>query len=427
MQTPHPPDRFAPQECFRLRRVVVVGASARAAAASALAAGYEVAAVDRFGDADLRASVTAWRRWDADRPLHEPLAEVLATDLGTPTAVVLAGGTEAYPDQLAAAAQRLRSPRVRFLMPAQTQLAAAQDPARLGEIAAQGGVAYPSSRPLPSWPQASGRAETLPGRWLVKRRGGCGGLGVADWLPRDPACPDDARSYLQKYVAGVLLGASYCADDAATHLLGVCRGRVAGGAAAPFRYAGSIGPLRLEHSLRDRLQALGEAVSETLGLRGLFGVDLICSKGSLHLLEVNPRYCASMELLETAGRSCVGLHCQAALGDTMDPTPWEHRDAGVRCKRIVYARSHQTWDDRCGAVLHRYLKAHAGDASLTAVCDIPTIGTDLPALAPMFSILTRGPTPSEAYRQAIKHERSLRASHRPQGARPRFSPSAAGR
>jgi len=45
-------------------------------------------------------------------------------------------------------------------------------------------------------------------------------------------------------------------------------------------------------------------------LRGLFGLDLIRGQDGLWLIEVNPRYTASMELLEgLSGRSFVAEHC----------------------------------------------------------------------------------------------------------------------
>ena len=45
---------------------------------------------------------------------------------------------------------------------------------------------------------------------------------------------------------------------------------------------------------------IGEVISGEFGLRGLFGVDAIKRQDSIYPVEANPRYTASVEVLELA-------------------------------------------------------------------------------------------------------------------------------
>ncbi len=73
-----------------------------------------------------------------------------------------------------------------------------------------------------------------------------------------------------------------------------------------FRYCGSllaserapVFPRQAE--LLVRATALADAVTEAFGLRGLNGLDFVARDGVPLPIEVNPRYSASMELVERA-------------------------------------------------------------------------------------------------------------------------------
>src|SRR5262249_25634739 len=60
------------------------------------------------------------------------------------------------------------------------------------------------------------------------------------------------------------------------------------------------------------LDAIGRLLVKSLGLRGLFGVDFVLEGGRPWVVEVNPRYTASVEILELAGhRSFLREHAAA--------------------------------------------------------------------------------------------------------------------
>src|SRR5207249_9264748 len=68
--------------------------------------------------------------------------------------------------------------------------------------------------------------------------------------------------------------------------------------AAPFHYCGSIGPLPLSESLWRKFWRIGTVLAKAFRLRGLFGVDCVLRDGIPWPVEVNPRYPASVEVLE---------------------------------------------------------------------------------------------------------------------------------
>ena len=74
--------------------------------------------------------------------------------------------------------------------------------------------------------------------------------------------------------------------------------------AGRFCYCGSIGPLALNTGLLQAFCQMGTILAKAFHLRGVFGVDCIVREGVPWPVQVNPRYTASVEVLEYAlGRS----------------------------------------------------------------------------------------------------------------------------
>ena len=69
---------------------------------------------------------------------------------------------------------------------------------------------------------------------------------------------------------------------------------------APFAYRGSVGPWPIEFQERQSLETIGRILAEDFGLRGLIGLDFISAAEGPIPIEINPRYTASTEVLELA-------------------------------------------------------------------------------------------------------------------------------
>ncbi len=143
---------------------------------------------------------------------------------------------------------------------------------------------------------------TVPaqGRWLVKPRASAGGRNIAFWDGKSQKKPGPV--FYQEFLEGEPCAAVYVGANGGAKLLGVTRQLVGEDwlQAAPFHYCGSIGPLPLNDTLAARFKRLGTVLAAGFGLQGLFDVDCILRDDLPYPVEVNPRYTASVEVLERA-------------------------------------------------------------------------------------------------------------------------------
>lgn len=314
------------------RNVLIVGASVRGLAESATTAGVGVLAVDAYGDLDLlaRAPTIALRR---DLGVEWSPARAVAAAAGLAcSSVAYVSNLDNYPHWLA----RLSAGR-RLLGNSPEAIRRVRDPVRLARELARRGLAAPRAR-LDA-PLRGGRGHT----WLLKPRRSGGGRGVRTWRPGERL---SRGAYLQELVDGVPGSITFVADGRRAVLLGLSRQLVGeavfGGSG--FRYCGSLlcgGPESLFPQETDLAVAAGElatAVTEAFGLRGVNGIDFVARDGVPWPIEVNPRYTASMELVErTHGVSVFALHAEGCGGSLPVSGPFGRPTARVAGKAIVYA------------------------------------------------------------------------------------------
>lgn len=278
--------------------VILIGASVRAAAMSALRAGWTPWCADLFADADL-ARIAAVRKVPLER-YPRGLLEALAD--APPGPVIYAGALENRPDLIARIDRPLwgNGPCV---------LRAIRSPERWTRCLEEAGLPCP----------ALAADRPRGGRWLVKPRKSGGGIGIVPYAGQ----PFNPRThFLQEHLDGPPVAAVFVAIAGAAHLLGVTA-QIIGADwlnAVGFHYAGSIGPLPLDAAQTAHWSAVGTALTRAFDLRGLFGVDAILRDGVPWPVEINPRYTASVEVLERAyGMSFLPCHRAAFVGET-----WGH-------------------------------------------------------------------------------------------------------
>lgn len=145
--------------------------------------------------------------------------------------------------------------------------------------------------------------------YLLKPLRGAGGIGIG--FARQGRHLLGSHYYLQQYVRGLPLAAVFVTDGWSVKLLGVTE-QIIGDhdfGVDGFRYAGSIGPVPLSTQARSALAHLGASLAQQCDLRGVFGVDVVMDDDeNIWPVEVNPRYVASIEIIERA----TGI---AVLGD----------------------------------------------------------------------------------------------------------------
>jgi predicted ATP-grasp superfamily ATP-dependent carboligase len=363
--------------------LLIVGASARAAASSALRAGFMPAAIDRFGDADLQACCESCRSVDYPRDLPR-LAR------GLPDAAWLyTGALENRPEIVAAIARE----RTLYGNPGDV-LRRVRDPFLVaGELRRAG---------LPHLPVRQSPPDEQRQAWLRKPYRSCGGSRIrrADQLETDEpgAAEDRSEAYFfQRFVDGVPCSALFIGDARRAVLLGATRQLIGlpWTGAAGFQYCGSIGPLAVDSARRQTLWQIGQCLTERFGLRGLFGVDLVLAGRTVWPIEVNPRYTASVEVVErVSGRHAIALHVAACRGDTWaDHAP--ARNAGIAGKAILYA----TRTGQIGRAFCELARQWNAGAVWPVLADLPAAGTRLQPGEPIASVLTVAASPEQVERQ----------------------------
>jgi uncharacterized protein len=326
----HEPGTWNPELGTNSSRVLIVGVSTRAAAESAACAGFDVIALDAYADIDQHPSV---RALSLSRDFHTTFsvdALVSAASELASDAVVYLSSLENHPRAVAALAVGRElwgnAPEV---------LRRVRDPKTLADQFAQLGIRAPTviTSGLP--------ATANPGsveQWVLKPRVSGGGHGVRLWHPDQPVPRDH---YLQEYVEGVAGSVVFVAAGGRGVVLGVSRQLVGESAfgGAGFRYCGNI--LRsFDETLASKAIALVDAVTSAFPLVGVGVIDFVATASGLHPVEVNPRWSASMELVERAhGVSMFGAHADACVRSVLPPFEVKPPTAkATHGKAIVFAR-----------------------------------------------------------------------------------------
>lgn len=330
--------------------MIIFGASARAAAFSALRAGLRPWCADLFADRDLQARCPVRRIAGGQYP--SIFAQLVTEAPATPW--MYTGGLENRP------ALVTRVSRRRHLWGCDAEsLRKARSPRFLFQLLTQ------SDLPCPRlWEDKS--QSPSPGRWLMKSRAGSGGFGVRFFDAE--LVRHKERIYIQEFIEGESCSSVFVGDGHRARLLGTTR-QLVGQAwlhASAFHYCGSIGPLGLSEAARKRLQRLGHVLAVGCGLRGLFGIDFILRDHVPWLVEVNPRYTASIEVLEHAtGMRALKLHQGVFAGTLVKDGPAEDGPTpAVVGKAILFSRAALVFP---------------ADGPWQATLDPPTAITQMPA------------------------------------------------
>jgi Predicted ATP-dependent carboligase related to biotin carboxylase len=368
------------------RSLIIVGASARAAAFSAARAGFEPYAIDLFADRDLA------ELCPAVRIEHYPLGFLRALAESPQAPWTYTGGLENYPrlvSQMAAIRPLLGN--------SARTLRGVRSPRFLSAMLREEGFSFPRE-----W---TGR-DVADGRWLVKPRRSSGGLGVSFATREDFAAPPRG-AILQEYIAGQCASAAFVAAGGRAVLLGATKQLIGRdwGISPEFIYVGSLGPLDVTGSERAELARLGEALARRIGLVGLFGVDFIHTGERLWPVEVNPRFTASMEVLERiTGQQFVGFHVAACQRSEL-PGPLPVPDGPCVGKAVMYARGDCSWARECPS---KFRESHL--ITWPDIADVPHLGQSFRAGQPIATVFATGDSTDDIERKLRQREAALLAA-----------------
>lgn len=343
-------------------RLLILGASARAAAASARRAGYEPVAIDLFADRDTKQICEAIRVPAEEYP--EGLFRAARTMPATPW--MYTGGLENYPELVGELAKERElwgnGPEV---------LRKVRDPFQTFDFLTNLGFSCPAvSRNLP---------DNESSKWLRKPLKGAGGLGIRI---ATRSAETDSEHFFQRYIEGraasllVIPLPEMVATFGLTHqLIGESWLH-----ASNFRYCGNI-VAQTRHDGIDFIESAARWLCRDVDCNALFGMDFIESYDQCELIEINPRYTSSVEILEFFnGTSALNIYASRSSSVA----------TAVVGKAIYYAPASFAfpdsgpWDDSV---------AHAADVwRRPDFADVPHPGEVIEAGHPVITILTEADT-----------------------------------
>jgi predicted ATP-grasp superfamily ATP-dependent carboligase len=217
------------------------------------------------------------------------------------------------------------------------------------------------------------------------------------------------RSYLQELVEGTPASIVFVAGGGRAVALGVSRQLVGERAfgATGYQYCGSIlasdgdGHFLGDNSLTDAASALATVVAEEFDVVGVNSIDFIARNGIPHAIEVNPRWSASMELVERAYKiSVFGAHATAC--ETGELPAFDLRRARGSAPAIGKA------------VVFAQRDVRVGDTSDwladTSVRDVPRPGERIPVGRPVCTIVAEGRDDASCYLGLVRRAEGVYAA-----------------
>jgi predicted ATP-grasp superfamily ATP-dependent carboligase len=353
-------------------RVLIVGFSTRALAESASRAGYHCLSVDAFGDLDQKSRVTNVGLVRDLGVSYTPGRVVAVAGKIEADEVAYVGSFENHPGEVESlAAGRL------LLGNGPETLRLVRDTVALARVVMKAGGKVPETVRY---------GQAVPIRdgvlWLRKPALGGGGAGVREWRGK-PLRPGEI---LQERVEGLLMSVAFASDGKRAAILGFAEGLAGDPAfgAPPFRYAGSLYPCPVDEAIHGQIEAIVREIVAAFHLCGVNGVDFIVRCGDVFVLEVNPRYSASMELLERRdGRSVFEIHRMSSRGQLPPPLAESGRD--VFGKAVLWARRKMTVRDTSDLLTRDDVR------------DIPFPGEEIPKGHPICTVFASGPNRDVCY------------------------------
>ncbi len=374
-----------------MSRVLLLGASVRAMAMSAHRAGWQAWAIDLFGDRDL-SRLGSTQRCAAE--LYPSGLVAQATKLPM-MPWLYTGALENAPDVLDQIGQVRplwgnEAARVRSL----------RDPWFLAESLRRAN--------LPALDVYRGAHELPSGRFLRKPRASAAGIGI---MPAHSNCGGTSQAdYYQRQVTGRPGSSIFIANGSRAYYYGstwLLTGSAWLHTPRPFQYAGNIGPIRLPREAWTIVSRAAQVLTQQGHLRGLFGLDWVMANGCAWITEINPRYPASVEVLELSqGIPYLAAHAQGCRGEPLAEVEVPE-SMGVIGKAILYAQrplvfpKQGPWEWPLATAFSTW--------EIPPYADIPHPGQAIAAGAPIFTLLERAAEPIACEQQLKRRVREVQA------------------
>jgi predicted ATP-grasp superfamily ATP-dependent carboligase len=378
-------------------RILITGFSTRGIAEAAVRSGYSAVTIDFFGDYDQRLLVKNYSLM-RDFGLSFSTKNILQVSSKIKTeadALVYISPFENHPGDV----QRMSRGRM-LLGNAPESLRKVRNWRLIRSFLKEEGIGFP---------ETIFTGETLPqsGTWVVKPVKSGGGHRIKLWQGERLK----KGYFLQKLVNGIPCSAVFVANEEKSVLLGITEqliGRPELGSRG-FTWCGNITPVELDkealETLVTRIDEIAFKLTKFFGLRGINGFDFILSEpdNAPVLVEINPRYPASVEIIEAAfGLPVFDIHVRGCLGKLPDFSLGERlNNPRYYGKAIVYAKE----DVR--------IPPEAAYWVLLKRKDVPFPGETIRKGHPICTVFATGETREECWNALLTEAGKLEAELKP--------------
>jgi uncharacterized protein len=282
------------------KTVLIAGASGRALAAAARCSGYKPLVIDFFADDDTRVLAAKMRRVnDPERGFSADDLVPLLNDLANgeePCGFVYGSGFEDRPEVLDVVARQF------FVFGnSAAKVTRTKNPRALAALCAELNILHPEIRFDPPGD---------PQNWLIKHRGGGGGIHIRNAAQNDLS-PED---YFQRRVAGAPVSVLVLSNGHAAQVLGTSSQWTRPSTDMPFRFGGAVRPADALAEVLTNICVAALKIVRALELVGLNSVDFLADAHGFHLLEVNPRPGATLDIFADCDGAIFAAHLEACRG-----------------------------------------------------------------------------------------------------------------
>ena len=151
------------------------------------------------------------------------------------------------------------------------------------------------------------------GAYLKKFAGGCGGTHIRVAETAQKLAPD---YYFQQHISGLAESLLFIADGKEIVVIGFNEQWLNPTKTMPYRYGGAVGNVALPIDVQQQLIEAAQKITRKFGLIGLNSLDAIIEKtvsqaDIAHVLEINPRLSATVDLYEEA--NLIDVHVKTIL------------------------------------------------------------------------------------------------------------------
>lgn len=314
--------------------VLIAAYSGRALAASARRGGYAPLVADFFGDEDTLAVAEAHVRLRASLGdgIDGDELETALSRLAVGARPIFVGGA-GFEDRAATLARVGRHWPLMGNSP--DVVARVKDPDAVAVLCRRHHVPHPDI----CHEQPGDTAD-----WLVKRIGGAGGSHIR----RANGQEASAGTYFQRRVGGEAVSALVLADGERAMVLGFSTQWTSPTEREPFRYGGAAQPAAVAPALAQAMHAAAARLTADVGLVGLNSFDFLVDGDEFHLLEINPRPGATLDIFEPPDGSLFALHvaaCRGSLPQTPPAYDAAHASTTVYAAASIAALPAFDWPD----------------------------------------------------------------------------------